>query len=134
MGEHPKADALAENAILKLVARICMAIGVPILMLGLGIVAAWISGLSDAQSTQKTFQATQQIEMTQIKERVASLERTSEQKGAENAKVLERLATVEALMRSLAEQGTATRQSIDNLTRQLISERRSDAGDLPNLK
>lgn len=134
MSEHPKADALAENAILKLVARVCMAVGVPILMLGLGIVLSWVSGISTAQESQRTFQATQQIEMTQLKERVSSLERSGEQRGTEGTKVLERLATVEALMRNLADQSQSTRQSIDNLTTQLIKERRSEAGEYPSLK
>lgn len=129
MSEHPKANALAENAVLKLVARLCMAFGVPILGVGLGIVASWISGISTAQETQRIFQSTQQLEVSQLKERVTSLERAGEMKGAENAQVLQRLATVEALMRNLADQSTSTRQSIDNLTRQLISERRSDATD-----
>lgn len=128
MSEHPKADALAENAILKLVARICMAIGVPVLVLGLGIVAAWISGISDTQSTQKTFQETQKLEMKLLTDRVAKLEDA----GKDDAQVLQRLATVEALMRNLAEQSNSTRQSIDNLTQQLIRERRSDAGEFPS--
>lgn len=134
MSEHPKADALAENAILKLAARACMLVGVPIMVFGLGIVATWVSGISDTQESQRTFQATQQIEMTQLKERISSLERSGEQRGTESTKVLERLATVEALMRNLADQSASTRQSIDNLTTQIIKERRSDAGEYPSLK
>lgn len=122
---HPKANALAENVFVKLTARLSMVAAAPLIALALN----WISGISKAQDEQRTFQATQTVEMEQLKQRVSSLESADRGKGAENAQVLQRLATVEALMRSLAEQGTATRQSIDNLTSQLIRERRSDASE-----
>jgi hypothetical protein len=126
MSEHPKANALAENVYVRLTARISMLVAAPLIALALN----WISDISTAQNVQSTFQATQQIEMAQLKERVGKLEDA----GKDDAQVLQRLATVEALMRNLAEQSTATRQSIDNLTQQLIRERRSDASEFPNLK
>lgn len=134
MNNHPKADAFAENAILKLAARLCMAFGVPILMFGLAIIANWVSDISDAQGVQRTFQATQQLEMELIKQRIDKIEDGDTRANDGNALVLQRLTAVESLMKGLAEQSTSTRQSIDNLTTQLIKERRSDAGEYPSLK
>lgn len=122
MSEHPKANALAENVYIRLTARLSMLAAAPLIALALN----WISGISEAQVEQRTFQETQKLEMKLLTDRVAKLEDA----GKDDAQVLQRLATVEALMRNLADQTTSTRQSIDNLTQQLIRERRSDAGDV----
>lgn len=130
MTDHLKANDIAENAILRLVARVCMAVGVPLLLLLASIILNWIGGISDAQEGQRTFQATQQIEMTTLKERMTNLEINSRAKGEESNQILQRLVTVETLMKSVEQQGTETKTSIDNLTQQLIRERRSDTGEI----
>lgn len=126
MSEHPKANALAENVYIRLIARLSMLVAGPLIALAL----TWIWDISKAQDQQSIFQATQSLQMELLTDRVVKLEDA----GKDDAQVLQRLATVEALMRNLADQSASTRASIDNLTTQLIKERRSDAGEFPSLK